>query len=200
MAQVTFSMVKFRKSDEPVAVSFIFAEKIVKMTGEQLLELLEAWENLGLVMNEIIAEPANYRNLVEIALNSNHPKSWRAAWLMDKINDKAPVLIIDYIPEIIEKLKTETSDGKKRHLLKLVSLKEIPGEYLGFLTDFCIAIFTSSKEPIAVRVHAMQILGNIAMKEPDLKPEIVLIMEHEMENHGSAGIVSRCKKILRKLV
>ena len=170
------------------------------MTGEQLLELLEAWENLGMVMNEIITEPANYQNLVDITLTSNHPKSWRAAWLMDKINDKAPELIIDHIPEIIEKLKTETSDGKKRHLLKLISLIEIPGEYLGFLTDFCIAIFTSSKEPIAVRVHAMQILGNIAMKEPDLKPEIVLILEHEMENHRSAGIVSRCKKILKKLV
>lgn len=170
------------------------------MTGQQLLELLEAWENLGMVMNEIISEPANYKNLVDITLTSNNPKSWRAAWLMDKINDQAPDLIIDYIPVIIEKLKTETSDGKKRHLLKLISLKNIPDEYLGFLTDFCIDIFTSSKEPIAVRVHAMQILGNIAMKEPDLKTEIVLIMEHEMENHGSAGIVSRCKKILKKLV
>lgn len=170
------------------------------MTGEQLLELLEAWENLGVVMNEIITEPANYRNLVEVALYNNHPKSWRAAWLMDKINDKAPELIVDYIPEIIEKLKTETGNGKKRHLLKLISLNEMPGEFLGFLTDFCITVFISSKEPIAVRVHAMQILGNIAMKEPDLKPEIVLILEHEMENHGSAGIVSRCKKILKKLV
>ena len=170
------------------------------MTGQQLLELLEAWENLGMVMNEIISEPANYKNLVDITLTSNNPKSWRAAWLMDKINDQAPDLIINYIPEIIEQLKVEKSDGKKRHLLKLISLKEIPDEYLGFLTDFCIAIFTSSKEPIAVRVHAMQILGNIAMKEPDLKTEIVLIMEHEMENHGSAGIVSRCKKILKKLV
>jgi hypothetical protein len=170
------------------------------MTGEQLLELLEAWENLGLVMNEIIAEPANYQSLVDITLNSNHPKSWRAAWLMDKINDQAPELIINYIPKIIEQLKVEKSDGKKRHLLKLISLKEIPDDYLGFLTNFCITIFTSSKETIAVRVHAMQILGNIAMKETDLKPEIVLILEHEMENHGSAGIVSRCKKILKKLV
>ncbi len=170
------------------------------MTGQQLLELLEAWENLGMVMNEIISEPANYKNLVDITLTNNNPKSWRAAWLMDKINDQAPDLIINYIPEIIEQLKVEKSDGKKRHLLKLISLKEIPDEYLGFLTDFCIAIFTSSKKPIAVRVHAMQILGNIAMKEPDLKPEIILIMEHEMENHGSAGIVSRCKKILKKLV
>ncbi len=169
------------------------------MTGQQLLELLEAWENLGMVMNEIISEPANYKNLVDITLTNNNPKSWRAAWLMDKINDQAPDLIINYIPEIIEQLKVEKSDGKKRHLLKLISLKEIPDEYLGFLTDFCIAIFTSSKKPIAVRVHAMQILGNIAMKEPDLKPEIILIMEHEMENHGSAGIVSRCKKILKKL-
>lgn len=170
------------------------------MTGEQLLELLEAWENLGVIMNEVIAEPANYKNLVGITLNSNHPKSWRAAWLMDKINDQAPELIDGYIPEIIEQLKVEKSDGKKRHLLKLISLKVVPDEYLGFLTDYCISVFTSSKEPIAVRVHAMQILGNIAIKEPDLKPEIVLIMEHEMENHGSAGIVSRCKKILKKLV
>jgi hypothetical protein len=58
---------------------------------------------------------------------------------------------------------------------------------------------TSAKEPLAVRVHAMQILYNISEKEPDLKPEILAIFEHVMENHSSPGIISRGKKLVQKL-
>ncbi len=169
------------------------------MTEQQMMELIDSWENLNFLMYEILHNPENLSVLTQIALYGKQPKSWRAAWLMDKIHEKEPVLIRPLIPQIIEQLKLEKREGKKRHLLKLVSLNSIPVESLGFLTDHCISVFTSSKEPIAVRVHAMQILHNIALFEPGLKPEILAIMEHEIENHPSAGLLSRGRKLLRSL-
>lgn len=169
------------------------------MTEEQMLELIDSWENLNFLMHEIIQSPDNVSVLSHIALHGKQPKSWRAAWLMDKIHEKEPSLIRPLIPQIIEQLKIEKSDGKKRHLLKLVSLNPIPEESLGFLTDHCISVFTSAKEPIAVRVHAMQTLYNISLTEPDLKVEIRVIMENEIENHPSAGLESRGRKLLRKM-
>jgi hypothetical protein len=46
----------------------------------------------------------------------------------------------------------------------------------------------------------MQILFNIAQKEPDFSGELIELIEHELEYHGSAGLASRGKKILKKLV
>ncbi len=169
------------------------------MTKEELIDLINSWENLQYLQNELVREPELYRLLIEIAFYNANPKSWRAAYLIDKINDNYPKLLKPFLNEMIEQLKIERSEGKKRHFLKLISMNDLPLEQLGFLTDFCISVFTSDKEPVAVRVHAMQVLYNISEKQPDLKTEILLIVEHEMENHFSAGILSRGNKIAHKL-
>ncbi len=169
------------------------------MTKNELIDLINSWENLQYLQNELVKKPELYRLLIEIAFYDENPKSWRAAYLVDKINDNYPELLRPFINEMIEQLKVERNESKKRHFLKLTSLNELPIEQLGFLTDFCIDVFTSDKEPVAVRVHAVQVLFNISEVQPDLKPEILLIVEHEMENHFSAGILSRGGKIARKL-
>ena len=88
---------------------------------------------------------------------------------------------------------------KKRHFLRMLTSHEISEEHSGFMVEYCLKAFQSAKEPVAVKVHAMQILFNIAQKEPDLKEEIALVIEHEMEYHATAGILSRGKKLLSKL-
>ncbi len=169
------------------------------MTKEELIEIIVSWENLPLIIHGFKNHPENFSVLAQVAMQSNHPKSWRAAWLMDKIHEKNPGLVTPFIPDMIEKIKTEDSDGKKRHFLKLISLNNIPSEHQGFLFDYCLKAFTSAKEPLAVRVHAMQILYQISENEPELKHEILAIIEDEMENHSSAGIISRGRKLAWKL-
>ncbi len=174
-------------------------EKPSKMTKEELLEMIVSWENLPHLILAITSHPEKILMLSEIAFNSNHPKSWRAAWIMDKIHEKAPELIIPLIPQMIRQIKTEQDEGKKRHFLKLISMGNISPEEQGFMFDYCLKIFLSGKEPLAVRVHAMQILFNISETEFALKPEVLAIIEHEMEYDSSPGIISRGKKLAKKL-
>ena len=95
-------------------------------------------------------------------------------------------------------IKNNLQSGKKRHFLKLISLNKIDEKHYLFLMDYCLDAFTSGKEPVAVRVHAMQILFNLSENEPDFKPELLAIIQHEMELHPSAGIHSRGKKLAKK--
>jgi hypothetical protein len=97
-------------------------------------------------------------------------------------------------------VQTTQNAGKKRHLLKLISLHDIPEERMADLLNYCIDVFTSPLEPIAVRVHAMQILFNIAQKEPDFAGELIELIRNEIEYRGSAGIASRGRKLLKKLI
>ena len=169
------------------------------MTKEELIEIIVSWENLPLIIHGFKNNPKNFSVLAQVAMQSNHPKSWRAAWLMDKIHEKNPDLVSPFIPDMIQKIKTKNNEGKKRHFLKLISINNIPAEHQGFLFDYCLKAFTSAKEPLAVRVHAMQILYNISENEPELKNEILTVIEDEMENHSSAGIISRGRKLAWKL-
>jgi hypothetical protein len=169
------------------------------MTKQELHDLINSWENLELVLHEAILQPDCLNLLFDIALHGNHPKSWRAAWLAEKINDRNPELVKPFIGEIIAQLKKENSSGKKRHFLKLLTLHELPEEQYSSLFDYCMLCFTSAAEPVAVRVHAMQVLYNISEKEPDLKPELLSVIQHENELHSSAGIHSRGKMLAKKL-
>lgn len=169
------------------------------MTENDIFKLLESWDNFKLILIEINANPALVPVLMKVALYSEHRNSWRALYLADKLHDVHPEWIQAYIPEITEQLRTEQHHGKKRHLLKLISLNPVSEEKSGFLMDYCLNTFTSSKEPVANRVHAMQILYNISEKEPDIKPEILDLIQHEMELHPTPGIRSRGKKLAAKL-
>ena len=169
------------------------------MSEKELLELLDSWDNFEITIMECSKHSNNFKLLMKIALYSKTPKSWRAAYIADRIHDKIPELLLPYLNDIIVQLKDEKNNGKKRHFLKLISLNNIETKHHGFLVEYCINAFTSAKEAIAVRVHAMQILFNISEKETELKPEILAIIEHEMEYHSTAGILSRGSKLAKKL-
>lgn len=169
------------------------------MTKEEILQVLDSWENLEYLLKEIINSPKNYIALVDIALYNKDPKSWRAAYIVDKINDIQPELLHPFLVRMIEQVQKEKSGSKKRHFLKLISMNNVPENHQGVMFDFCLKTFSSDKEAVAIRVHAMQVLYNISINEPDLQPEILAIIEHEMEHHPSAGITSRGKKLVKKL-
>lgn len=169
------------------------------MTKEELIEILDAWENIEIAILEIINHPKYLRILLDIAFYNTEQKSWRAAYVVDKIHDTNPELLYPFFDEMIVQLNKEKSSSKKRHFLKLISMNKVSKKHQGSLVDFCLEAFTSSKEPVAVRVHAMQILYNISENEPDLKPEILSVIEHEMKYHASAGITSRGSKLAKKL-
>lgn len=169
------------------------------MTTDELLDLISSWENLELITGEIISNPENLSVLMEVSLYSDHPRSWRAAWVADKIHDKRPELIVPFLGKIIRQLKSETHASKKRQFLKLISMHAIPGDHLSFLMDYCLNSFISVAEPVSIRVYALQILFHISEKEPLFKPELLSLIEHEMELHPVAGVRARGKNLAKTL-
>jgi len=169
------------------------------MTENELYDLLDSWVNIQLLILRICNNPDDFDVLVNLAFNDSRQKSWRAAYLIDQINDQFPQLVTPLLPAMIEQLKIENNASKRRHWLKLISMNTVPEQYLGFLFDYCIEAFTSAKEAVAVRVHAMQILFNISETEPELKSEVIGLIEQEIHYHPTAGIRSRGAKLLKKL-
>ena len=89
-------------------------------------------------------------------------------------------------------------DAVPRNNLALMSAWDIPEEYWDDLYALCFEILENPQKAIAIRVHAMQILANIASKLPDLIPELKLVIEAHIPN-ASRGFQSRGKKLLKQL-
>lgn len=169
------------------------------MNRKELQELIDSWENLNLIVKHIGDHPEDFKVLVNLAFDDLKEENWRAIWLMDKIHEQHPALVIPYLTEMTEFALRTRNDSKRRHLLKIISLNEIPEPYLATMLNYCVDIFTNASIPVAVRVHAMQVLFNISQREPDFKGELIGLIEQEIEYHGSAGIKSRGRKLLTKL-
>jgi hypothetical protein len=169
------------------------------MTEKELLELVRNWDNFQITLKNFVENPDQIPVLIKVAVYSSDLVSWRALWMVDKIYDIDATLIAPFLPEMIQQLKVETHHGKKRHLLKLISQMNIPENQAGFLMDYCLTTFTSDKEPVANRVHAMQVLFNISESEPELKPELLEIIQQEIDFHPTPGIRSRGSKLVKKL-
>jgi len=170
-----------------------------ELKENELIGLIQSWENLAILINSIADHPEHLEALMKLTFDDSEARNWRAAWMVDKINDKHPEMIVPYLPAMTDFVLTTHNYGKKRHLLKLIGLHELQEERMGELLNFCIEIFTSAKDPVAVRVHALQILYNIALQEPDFASELIELIEHEIEFHGSAGISSRGGHLIKKL-
>lgn len=169
------------------------------MTEKEIQDLIRSWENLSLIIQYMCEHPEDLEILVKLALDDSQTQNYRAIWMVEKVYDQRPELVRSFLPAMTDFVLQTKNSGKKRHILKLISLHPIPEERLSLMLDFCIRIFTDAAEEIAVRVHAMQILCNIALKEHDFINELIDIIENEIEYHGSAGIASRGRKLLKKL-
>ncbi len=154
-------------------------------------------DHVNMIAGRIMQQPELINDLWDI-IQREDETSWRAAWTMEKINDKRPEMIFSFLNDLITRVEQTNNNGLKRHFLKIISLQPLPEDLSGNFVDFCFRTLLSSDEPIAVRAHAMQILYNVCIKIPDLKNELVESIE-SIQTEASAGIIAKSRIILKKL-
>ena len=138
------------------------------------------------------------QHLWEIAIENSYPASWRAAWVYAKVADINPEMAKPHVLEIPKLLLAFTHDGQKRELLKVILLFPLIEQDMGLILNICFDWLASPKETAAVRVHSMQIVYEISKVEPDLQPELKLMLLQLMPD-AEPGMLSRGTKILAKL-
>lgn len=122
-----------------------------------------------------------------------------AAWVLDKVCDLDREQLRPYLPQLITRLDSFKTDWERRSAMRmLAAFKQYPSDNLGHLLNVAFAWFANPQVPIAVRVHSMQVAYNISLSEPDIKSELVLVLETHMDEFSS-GFKSRASKLIRKL-
>ena len=139
-----------------------------------------------------------FSQLLNLSLNEKDPVAWRAGWILDGSDEEQPGLAQNYISNIVQKLPELESRGTLRCLLRLLSRYDIPEDYQGLLIDLCFEYMVSELIPVAVKVHAMQIIYNHVLLYPELKAELITVIEDQVDNN-TVGFMSRGRRIIAKL-
>jgi len=143
-------------------------------------------------------DETEFELLMDVVLHGKEPVVQRAAWAMDVCIETYPWLLSPYVETLIEALFWIRNNGVRRQVVKALSVREIPEKYEGQITDLCFCWMQSSDVPVAIKVHCMQILANIAIRYPDLAGELRSVIIDQIPRN-SVGFASRGRKILKRL-
>jgi hypothetical protein len=153
-----------------------------------------------IITSEIGNEQIKFDEIFEIALRDNYPLSMRAARIIELCVSKQQTLIRPHIYNMLKAIETSKIDGVKRNFLKILSEIPLPLDenYQGHLVDLSFKLIEDNSESIAVRAFSIDILMKFSKTFPELKRELIPLLETIAED-SSKGLESKCKKLLKMI-
>ncbi len=152
--------------------------------------------NTDTIAKAIGNNAVEFKKIIDIIYHEKAPLPQRASWLLSTINKKHPELLNPYIPLFIASIQKFDTDGIKRNMFLVLASHNIPEKLQGKLVNLCFDLLLSSEETVAVKVHAMQAIANIAKKHPELKNELKAAIEDQMPK-TSIAFHARAKHVLK---
>lgn len=146
----------------------------------------------------VLQDESLFAEVYDLIYCDNPRLAWHAAWVIDHASEDAPDKLEPYVPEMIEHLPKLKSSSLKRHFTRMLISQDIPENLLGMLIDMLYDLLSPS-EAIAVRANALQLLYQIALREPGLKSELIIVTESILEEELTPGMLSKGKRILKSL-
>ncbi len=150
------------------------------------------------ILQAIQLEPKRITELMDCFFDNDLRICQRAAWPVGDLGEKFPDLIAPFLPKLIENLKNPKHDAIMRNTVRTWQSMSIPEEWQGQVFEICFNYILNPKIPIAIRAFSMTVCANICKDIPELKQELILAIEDQLE-HGSPGICSRGNKIIKEL-
>ncbi|SMD31867.1 hypothetical protein SAMN04488029_0205 [Reichenbachiella faecimaris] len=162
------------------------------------LEKAHSKENAQYIAQHISDDANLFAELMSLFFHKDYSISQRAAHAVSHCVDVFPELITPYIGKMVNNLNNNPKVAIKRNTVRVLQKQIIPEEHQGLLVEKCFEYLLSSKETIAVKAFSMTVLSNMAKIYPELKNELFIVVEDVIKN-GSAGLISRGKKVLAEL-
>lgn len=169
------------------------------MNIKQALEHEHSKRTTMAIVNYISANPKAISELMDCLLDNNIHLVQRASWPLSYIAEHQPLLIVPYLPKLIQQLATSKHAAYKRNVYRTLRiLPELPENIHAALIDHCIHDISDHTNPAAVRAFAIHIMGRLAKWYPDLRNELQLVLEPLVE-HEFPSIKSSARNILKQL-
>ena len=155
-------------------------------------------ENIMKIAAYIGEDQERFDQLVQLFLKDTIQVTQRSAWIINHCFDQHPQLVQPHLETFWKNLLQPQNNAIKRNTLRIFQDYPIPKKLQGIAASLCFDYLADPNEAIAVRVFSMSVLFNIGQSEPDLLPELAILIE-EILPHGSMGLRSRGNKILKAI-
>jgi hypothetical protein len=142
-----------------------------------------------------------FREVLDLAYQQQPPLCMRAARVADLCCERNPELIRPYLVKLVKDLPGLRDMSVKRifmHILIRHSWVE-DEEAMGKLVDTLFKWLTDDTQSVAIKAYAMAILENISKLLPDLKGEMIVVLEETIPLWDSYALQSGGIRLLKRL-
>ncbi|MBO9154281.1 hypothetical protein ACFOTA_18845 [Chitinophaga sp. GCM10012297] len=144
--------------------------------------------------------PERIAQLVDLFLHGEYRVVQRAAWILSYVSDKHPELIQPHLAVMVDRMgHPGIPVAVKRNVVRILRDMPVPETLQGPVMHFCFQFLEDPKETVAVKAFSMAILGRLAKIYPDIRNEIVMLIEDHLREGATPGIRSRGIKTLKEL-
>lgn len=143
--------------------------------------------------------PELFAELMEYFVNGTSRISQTTSWALGHIGEQQPELISPYHTTLLLQLQDKTKHGAvRRNIVRIYQTCPIPEGIEGKLYETCMSFLLDPEEAIAIKAFSMTVCERIAIKYPDLIPELIDAIQSVLPN-GSAGVKNRGMHTVKRL-
>lgn len=146
-----------------------------------------------------MADPEKLGVLSELALGSEAPYCWRAAWSLKHISTVAPHVLTPWLSTIVTALPDLPYDSQQGALLYVLIQTDFDIDEAGDLFDYCAAQLVKEHPHSYLKGYSVTLLTKMALKEPELKAEVRLMIEESSTHFKAKYARNKLKQALEKL-
>lgn len=112
---------------------------------------------------------------------------YNASWIISHAVDiDGSILSYKHHRSLLNALGSTETGGVKRNLIRVWQFIIIPETILPEIADFALKFLADPKEDIAVRAFAITVLENCLKTIPELKDEVLFLLQRELQIAGPA--------------
>ncbi|MBR4840230.1 MAG: hypothetical protein IK005_07130 [Paludibacteraceae bacterium] len=129
------------------------------------------------------------------------PFAWHAWWVCDHLAKGDHMLFCEHYGAIIRQLLESHHDGKQRLMLNVLMNTQSSDPISIPLLNFCLDNMLSPKKSTAVQASCIKMAYKLCQKEPELLPELKVILENadpDFFTPATKGVTTKVLKAIGK--
>jgi hypothetical protein len=145
-------------------------------------------------------DKVRFNELLDVFFGKDKKLQQRAAWPLSYLAEGNPRLIEPHLKKLIRLLEQQGNHpAVARCILRILQQYDMPEKYHGELIDQCFRFILNPSTPIAIRAYAITTAAHIAAAYPELKREMLLVLDELGHEDQPPAIRVRLKIALKTL-
>lgn len=151
------------------------------------------------IVQYINGNPLRFKQLVKLFLTGEYRVVQRAAWPVSYCIEAHPELLKPYWAPFMKALDDSKSHpAVHRNILRLLQfVPDIPRKYQGLSMNACFKRIEDPRAKAAEKAFALTVLENLSRLHPDIRSELLLIIDERWDQETPA-FRSRAAKIRKR--